>query len=394
MRYAHIDGFRGLFLIFMMVVHANRPLDTWLGRLNHHYFGFVEDAQGFVFISGLVVGLVYGGRLLRHGPERMQRDLRQRIGFIGLHQISLILLFLTAALVLGAWGILPDVLAPYRAEPVLFSITSLLMLSASMDLGILPMYLWFMCLTPLALKALRAGKGPVLLCLSVLAWTAGQTGLVGFLSSGLETGARAAGHHLTIGLFFNLLGWQSLYFAGLWLGFILAEGRLTLDWLRAPVMTWVALLALVGVVAFGVLDRIVYWQLFGNDFSMAFLAKFPRRDFSIIHLVNFAVDLYLITWILVAGRESGIKGFAMAARGLDRLVQLRPLVYLGQHSLQVFTFHLVIVYVLDGLFRGQAPGQGLGSLLLIGAVGALWLPAWLHACYLRRGPARRGAASA
>ncbi|MBA3326144.1 MAG: OpgC domain-containing protein [Rhodobacteraceae bacterium] len=39
--------------------------DTLLGKIHQQFFGWVEDAQRFVFISGLVVGLVYGRQYLR-----------------------------------------------------------------------------------------------------------------------------------------------------------------------------------------------------------------------------------------------------------------------------------------------------------------------------------------
>jgi hypothetical protein len=60
LRLTVIDGFRGMFLVFMVIIHANGILKTTFGKLNHHYFGWVEDAQGFVFMSGLVVGLGSG----------------------------------------------------------------------------------------------------------------------------------------------------------------------------------------------------------------------------------------------------------------------------------------------------------------------------------------------
>lgn len=50
MRFQIIDGFRGFFLFNMMVVHFNNYLNGRLPKLNHHFFGFVEDAQGFVFL--------------------------------------------------------------------------------------------------------------------------------------------------------------------------------------------------------------------------------------------------------------------------------------------------------------------------------------------------------
>ena len=73
MRLAILDGFRGFFLLFMMIAHANAYLGAPLGKFNHHYFGWVEDAQGFVFISGLVVALVYARRCCARARPRCAR---------------------------------------------------------------------------------------------------------------------------------------------------------------------------------------------------------------------------------------------------------------------------------------------------------------------------------
>ena len=37
--YEVLDGFRGFFLLFMMIIYADEIVDTILGKLNHHYFG-------------------------------------------------------------------------------------------------------------------------------------------------------------------------------------------------------------------------------------------------------------------------------------------------------------------------------------------------------------------
>lgn len=58
MRIQLIDGLRGYFLI-MMMTHLNM-VQPWLSAFSHHRLGFVEDAQGLVFLSGFVIALVYG----------------------------------------------------------------------------------------------------------------------------------------------------------------------------------------------------------------------------------------------------------------------------------------------------------------------------------------------
>lgn len=78
----------------MMIVHVNMQFDAVIGKLNHHYLGWVEDAQGFVFISGFVVGLVYGARLIRRGYDACRSSIFSRIKTIYSHQAGLILIFL------------------------------------------------------------------------------------------------------------------------------------------------------------------------------------------------------------------------------------------------------------------------------------------------------------
>ena len=53
-RLGFIDGLRGYFLVFMMINHLNFTGGYWLVKLNHNQLAFVEDAQGFIFLSGPV----------------------------------------------------------------------------------------------------------------------------------------------------------------------------------------------------------------------------------------------------------------------------------------------------------------------------------------------------
>lgn len=75
MRITPIDGLRGFFLATMMLVHLAPWMESTLGHYTLHQLGWVEDAQGFVFLSGLVIGLVYGGLLLRRGGPAMRASL-------------------------------------------------------------------------------------------------------------------------------------------------------------------------------------------------------------------------------------------------------------------------------------------------------------------------------
>ena len=53
-REVFLDTLRGLLLVLMLLEHAPGPLHAW----TLHWFGFLSEAEGFVFLSGCVAGWV------------------------------------------------------------------------------------------------------------------------------------------------------------------------------------------------------------------------------------------------------------------------------------------------------------------------------------------------
>src|SRR5690606_35972587 len=66
-RFDIIDGMRGYFLVFMLINHLIFAGGYWLVKVNHNQLAFVEDAQGFVFLSGLLIGMVYARKMIKNG---------------------------------------------------------------------------------------------------------------------------------------------------------------------------------------------------------------------------------------------------------------------------------------------------------------------------------------
>jgi hypothetical protein len=63
-----LDTLRG----FMLVAIAINHLDTELRVFTDYVFGFVSTAEGFVFLSGLVAGLVYTRRAAKQSPGELR----------------------------------------------------------------------------------------------------------------------------------------------------------------------------------------------------------------------------------------------------------------------------------------------------------------------------------
>lgn len=372
-----IDGFRGFFLLFMGVFHFNTVLDTVIGKVNHHNLGWVEDAQGFVFISGLVVGPVYGRKHLRAGSLRESfRPILARVRTIYLHQLGLVLILLAAALVLGPLA--SRQLMPYVEAPVAFTIASLGLTTASGNMGILPMYIVFLFFVPFAFRMLQRGWDIPFALVLALGWMLGQSGLAEFLADGVQG---ALGLPFRFALGFNLFSWQVLFFGGLWFGFRMACNRLDLSFLAQDQYRVAFLISAGAIVALAALDRIVGWNLIGGAFSQGFTEHTDRGQLAWIYPIAFLIDLFAIVWLMRVGITDRSRWIRALGKGLTWLFTRRALVFLGQHSLHVFSFHILIYYLLAQVIPGHDLSEGARTLILLVSVAALYLAAAFHAAH-------------
>lgn len=389
MRLPLIDGFRGFFLFFMMITHAQGVLFAPWGVYNHHYFGWVEDAQGFVFLSGLVVAMVYGRRMIREGEGAMRAAIMARIGLIWRHHAGLVILFLAAALTLPIAGLSSDLLAEQAAAPVALTLASLLLVSGTPHMGILPMYVWLMLATPAILRAFRNGQAPVVAALSASLWFLAQTALPDQAELPVEAALAQAGAPINIGIYFNVFGWQVLFVAGLWFGWQVANRGLDLGWLKTPVAAQVFRVMVVLWLLLGVFDVLFYTGAMPQAYNAWVFPTIDRGNLDTVYLVAAANALYLLGWLVIAGPEAGPVARHVSA-ALTRVMTLPPLVLMGRHSLTVFCAHVVLVYALSVVMQGVDP-QSVPDLWRNLGLYAMTLPliavAWIRERSLR--PASR-----
>lgn len=382
-RYASLDGLRGIFLIFMLIVHLNEQFKTVIGKLNHHYFGWVEDAQGFVFISGLVVGLVYGSILLEKGDAHMVRALVKRCKTIFFYQASLILLLAFTIVIFGN-SIDSHNLSNFKQNVAAYTLIALTMISVPTNMGILPMYLAFMAATPFVLRQFKQGNFILVLTVSVLLWCFSQTGLTGIVCENIEhLVLKTFNFDLSIGIFFNLFAWQVVYFLGLFFGYKVADKSIDLSFFSTHAGYQIFIACVVAFILFGIFDRVVFNDLVSPKFSEIFIAQNRRPLFTPVYLVNFLVDLYIVAWLLIVGRNKSGTIIGHIGRIMHWSANWKPLVFLGQHSLQVFAFHIVVQYALFIALDDQSAGEIRGSLIILAGVLSLFIPAYLHAQYIR-----------
>jgi hypothetical protein len=331
-RRPEIDALRGVFLVWMTLAH----LPTHLSNFVDEPFGFLSSAEGFVFLSALLVARLYIRQAAEPGTALRTKLWKRALRIYGYHLILLACAFTMAAAfaVMEHRLALINLLNFYLAHPFPAIIGSLLLIYCPPLLDILPMYVIFLLVTPflLAIAVHRGWKG--ILLASGFVWLLAQFGL------------RAWVHHVVVHVTtlqiplqdtgsFNLFAWQMVWVSGLCIGATSAQkGRS----FRRPPSFVCQVSSLICIFFIGVRHN---W--FGSHLTQQTLGlqldKWQLGPLRLVNLVAFACVIY---W---------------SRKLLTRLFVIEPFITLGKASLQVFCAHLAFVFV--------------GLALLYGTVGQL-----------------------
>jgi hypothetical protein len=319
-RRPELDALRGLFLVWMTLTH----LPTRFSDFVNQPVGFVSAAEGFVFISALLVGRMYMRDSIENGSGVRSTLWKRSLKIYAYHLLMLTLLFTVAAAfaVHTHKAALNHLLNFYLAHPFVAIVGSVLLLYCPPLLDILPMYVTFLFFTPMLLSAaVRYGWRRILLA-SAMVWLMAQFGLRDVVHNWIvhlthlqvplqETGA------------FNLFAWQGVWVVGLWIGARSAMGDTPLN--KTP--GWV-----VGVSAAACLFFIgIRHGWLGPHLTQPALGiqldKWQLGPLRVINMITFTIVVYWLRPILL------------------RFVAIEPFLTLGKASLRVFCAHLVFVFV-------------------------------------------------
>jgi hypothetical protein len=214
-RRPELDALRGLFLVWMTLTH----LPTRYSDFVNQPFGFVSSAEGFVFISALLVGRLYIRDLVQNPANVRARLWKRSLKIYGYHLLMLAFAFtVVAAIAVHTHkAALVNLLDFYLAHPLVAIAGSVLLLYCPPLLDILPMYVTFLFFTPLTLSAATRFGWKWILTASAAIWVMAQFGVRDVVHNWIvqithlqiplqETGA------------FNLFAWQAVWIVGLWLG--------------------------------------------------------------------------------------------------------------------------------------------------------------------------------
>ncbi|MGH8150300.1 MAG: OpgC domain-containing protein [Steroidobacteraceae bacterium] len=356
-----LDILRGTLLVLMALTH----LPTGLSVYSNQPFGFVSAAEGFVFLSAFLVGLIYSRKLREHGSAYVREKLLRRAGKLYLAHLGLLLFLFTLVAgiaVLTGSVALHNHLSVFFATPLPAALASPVLLYQPPLLDILPMYIVFLALSPCIL-AMTAKRGwGLILVGSGIVWLCAQLGGRRLLFDRISS---AVGFPLPLEALgaFDWLAWQLVWIAGLWLGARTAarpaEKPQTATAARARAMRVRFLLPLAAMTVIALLYA-RYYGGFGIDLSSALVDKW---HLGLVRIVNFAALGYLVT--------HGVLPHL-------RLLNLKLLSLLGRASLAVFTAHVPFCVLSRGLIVDDATSLTLAqqALVVIGTLGGMLLVAW------------------
>ncbi len=332
-RRPELDALRGIFLAWMIFVH----LPTRFSDFAAQPFGFVSAAEGFVFLSALLVARIYS-REHSVDADGVRRHLwRRSLKIYGYH-LALITFTFT---VVAAYAVhvhrlaLMNMLDFYLVHPVAGAVGALFLLYCPPLLDILPMYVLFLFLSPLVLSLARRVKWGTVLAASAALWLGAQFGLKAAFDHALnqvtqlhipvhETGA------------FNLFAWQAVWVTGLWMGSASARGDVPLNRIPRWTIPVSGLLCVFFLLCrYGWLGPHLNWPALG-----LLVDKWQLGPLRVVNLIAFTIFFWwLRKWVVLA-------------------IHREPFLTMGKASLQVFCAHLFFVFAGLALLYGDMTQLG------------------------------------
>ena len=342
-RRPELDALRGIFLAWMILVH----LPTHISNYADQPFGFVSAAEGFVFLSALLVGRIYSREHMLDESGVRKHLWRRSLKIYGYHLALLTFAFT----ILAAYAVhvhrlaLTNLLHFYLGHPVTAIVGSVLLIYCPPLLDILPMYVTYLFLSPLLLSAAQRFRWRTVLGASIGLWAAAQFGLKDAFDHLVnhvthlhvpvqETGA------------FNMFAWQAVWITGLWMGAASARGDVPLN--RVP--RW-AVPVCGGICLFFAFARYGWLGPYLNWPALGLLVdKWQLGPLRVVNLVAFTIFFWwLRKWVVL-------------------LIAREPFLTLGKASLQVFCAHLFFVFAGLALLYGDMEQLGWPTAIVLTAV--------------------------
>jgi len=340
-RISSLDMLRGLMLVIITLNHLGGPIK----RFTFQPLGFVSAAEGFIYLSGYVYGLVYTRTYINLDYSRLWRKSLKRSSVIYFYHI-IVLLAVIAIMLLNISDF--QELRNFSERPVKSMSLFLVFLVQPQYMDILPLYVIFILFGPIVIKAFSNNKAVIVFIISLILWFLGQDKLFQYnefdlIKYGLEPGN------------FNIISWQLLFIAGIYFGYLRTTASMVIPIDKRTI--GISLLALIIFISARYSsEQTMFYSIFSH-FS-------ERSSLGIFRLMNFSIIAYLI-YVLSQKQEW--------------LFHSKWLSLLGRNSLQVFAFSVFLIYIFSILQPYiKSYGNLTETFINLILVGSLTIPAWLH----------------
>lgn len=336
-----IDFIRGIVMLVLVVVHLD--FFSIYNFFAWERIGVIAGAEGFVILSGFVVGMLYGNRIRLHGWSGITTKLWERA--IKLYQANLGVILAVALLsLLPFWNAyklmtFTDVatntvyqLYPQPGLPFPLAVWQLLRLQfGPHQFQIMGLYVLLLFLTPLLLWLLHKR---LVLVLLVASW--------GMYIFNVYQPSMPTGAQFEYG--FPILTWQVLYLHGVAAGYYKESLAKLMDTgFRKPILIVSGILFFAFMFftlnnpnpempAFARLS-IIPPDVFGNLYNKYFL----KNTLGILRLVNYAMVLVFGSYILTRFWKPLHQAFGWF------------FLPIGQASLYVFIMHIFVLYIVSNI---------------------------------------------
>ncbi|MCP4181103.1 MAG: succinyl transferase OpgC [bacterium] len=348
-----IDSIRGLFLVLMSIDHFG----GWITDYTWQFYGYVTNAEGFVFVSGFVFALVYGRYIVDY--KLLAKRICKRSFTVYKYHLLLVIILPYIALMIPIYRTYWKNMLSYffiNGTPFKYIISSTILLNQPTYMDVLPMYAIFILLCWPLLILISKGFDYYALAICIAVWVIGQFfNPIAFLTN-IYFPKAAPG-------IFNVFSWQILFFIGAFLGFRKKLGN------RVHILDNKILAVIIFVLYILILLSRYNVISLGINIDTAT----NRIDLAWLRLVSFLCVAFVFTLLI---KPIPLKyGFPW-------------LNLLGKHSLQVFSFHILMLYFIikplgTGLGIYNKYGNGIYIAILILFLASLTIPAVWHRTYIK-----------
>jgi hypothetical protein len=316
---------------------------------------FFTAASGFIFLSALVAGYVYGNYAYGDWKELRRRVFRRAAAVYAGHASVAVIFFLL--IILGLRFQETGEYEDMYSSPQKYLLVNLLLLYQHGFFNILPMYVVFLLLVPFLLKRFDGRGGSIVLIASFALWLIAQFGATDELRAYIT---KVVPSRFTV---FDIFA----------IGTAIGYRTLRQKTLRFTFPKWSLIVAGVFVIVLSGLRLSVTLNL--DVFHLSELNGATDRDhLGWLRLVDFGLTAYIVAWL---------------AHRFSYLFRWTWLTFIGQHSLQVFSYHIIAVLMLRH-FEADIIAAGTSVhmtppftrvIITIVLLLSLTIPAALHASY-------------